>query len=68
MRLSVIHLQCRCSICLQRSVCFACVVGVIMGVPKFFRWVSERYPCLSEVVREYQVLSVSKCEIGNIRL
>lgn len=26
-----------------------------MGVPKFFRYISERYPCLSEVVREYQV-------------
>ncbi|PNF32574.1 5'-3' exoribonuclease 1 [Cryptotermes secundus] len=26
-----------------------------MGVPKFFRWISERYPCLSEVIKEYQV-------------
>nr|CAD7567932.1 unnamed protein product [Timema californicum] len=26
-----------------------------MGVPKFFRWISERYPCLSELVREYQI-------------
>ncbi|KAG8293470.1 5'-3' exoribonuclease 1 [Homalodisca vitripennis] len=26
-----------------------------MGVPKFFRYISERYPCLSEVVREYQL-------------
>jgi len=26
-----------------------------MGVPKFYRWVSERYPCLSEIVRENQV-------------
>jgi len=26
-----------------------------MGVPKFFRYISERYPCLSEVVKEHQV-------------
>ncbi|KAJ8958885.1 hypothetical protein NQ318_019653 [Aromia moschata] len=26
-----------------------------MGVPKFFRYISERYPCLSEVVKEYQI-------------
>lgn len=26
-----------------------------MGVPKFFRYISERYPCLSELVKEYQV-------------
>ncbi|RZC39325.1 5'-3' exoribonuclease 1 like, partial [Asbolus verrucosus] len=26
-----------------------------MGVPKFFRYISERYPCLSEFVKEYQI-------------
>ncbi|XP_076269715.1 5'-3' exoribonuclease pacman [Rhynchophorus ferrugineus] len=26
-----------------------------MGVPKFFRFISERYPCLSEVVKDYQI-------------
>ena len=29
-----------------------------MGVPKFYRWISERYPCLSQVVRDYQVKGV----------
>jgi 5'-3' exonuclease len=27
-----------------------------MGVPKFFRYMSERYPCLSELVKDYKVL------------
>ncbi|CAB3404848.1 unnamed protein product [Caenorhabditis bovis] len=26
-----------------------------MGVPKFYRWTSERYPCLSEVISESQI-------------
>lgn len=26
-----------------------------MGVPKFFRYISERYPCLSELAREHSV-------------
>ncbi|CAG7833351.1 unnamed protein product [Allacma fusca] len=26
-----------------------------MGIPKFYRWISERYPCLSEKIREYQI-------------
>ncbi|VDK61687.1 unnamed protein product [Onchocerca ochengi] len=26
-----------------------------MGVPKFYRWISERYPCLSEVIRDEQI-------------
>ncbi|XP_047471890.1 5'-3' exoribonuclease 1-like isoform X1 [Penaeus chinensis] len=26
-----------------------------MGVPKFFKWISERYPSLSEVVKDYQI-------------
>ena len=48
-----------------------------MGVPKFFRWISERYPCLSELVKEYQVftstaiglrLSLLRVEIFNVLL
>lgn len=26
-----------------------------MGVPKFYRWISERYPCLSEVINDSEI-------------
>lgn len=26
-----------------------------MGIPKFYRWISERYPCLSQVVQQNQI-------------
>merc|ERR1712130_784633 len=26
-----------------------------MGVPKFYRYISERYPCLSQVIKEHQI-------------
>ncbi|XP_054016668.1 5'-3' exoribonuclease 1 [Hylaeus anthracinus] len=26
-----------------------------MGIPKFFRYISERYPCLSETLKDYQI-------------
>ena len=26
-----------------------------MGIPKFYRWISERYPCLSETVKEHEI-------------
>jgi len=29
-----------------------------MGIPKFYRWISERYPCLSQVIAQQQVLCV----------
>lgn len=32
-----------------------------MGVPKFYRWISERYPCLSEIVKEHQVGTEKLC-------
>jgi len=40
----------------------------VMGVPKFFRWISERYPCLSEVVREYQVLNYLIMKLESVEL
>lgn len=54
-------------VCSGRLVFLEYCICFIMGVPKFFRWISERYPCLSEVVREYQVPSISNYEIENIR-
>lgn len=33
-----------------------------MGVPKFYRWASERYPCLSQVIQEHQVRHKLTCE------
>lgn len=27
-----------------------------MGIPKFFRYISERYPCLTEKLKDYQVI------------
>ena len=32
-----------------------------MGVPKFYRWLSERYACLSQVVKDYQVRLLLCC-------
>ena len=36
-----------------------------MGVPKFYRWLSERYPCLGQVIKERQVVikAVHCCDI-----
>lgn len=36
-----------------------------MGVPKFYRWVSERYPCLSQVIQEHQVIDTYNFRITN---
>ncbi|XP_065889991.1 5'-3' exoribonuclease 1-like [Dysidea avara] len=27
----------------------------VMGIPKFYRWISERYPCLSQVIAQQQI-------------
>ncbi|KIH55674.1 XRN 5'-3' exonuclease [Ancylostoma duodenale] len=39
--------------------CHALIVQVArgdhMGVPKFYRWISERYPCLSEVISDTEI-------------
>ena len=36
-----------------------CGVGLrAMGIPKFYRWISERYPCLSQVIAQQQVVCV----------
>lgn len=37
-----------------------------MGVPKFFRYISERYPCLSELAREHSV-SMRLCLCMSVR-
>ena len=34
-----------------------------MGIPKFYRWISERYPCLSQVVKDYQVRYGSRLDV-----
>lgn len=36
-----------------------------MGVPKFFRYISERYPCLSDMIQEHQVFEAAKKEKEN---
>lgn len=38
-----------------------------MGVPKFFRYISERYPCLSELAREHSV-SMRLCLCMSVRV
>lgn len=38
-----------------------------MGVPKFFRYISERYPCLSELAREHSV-SMRLCLCISVRV
>lgn len=39
-----------------------------MGVPKFFRYISERYPCLSELVRTSQVkIALFVCVVIKIK-
>ncbi|KAK6023488.1 XRN 5'-3' exonuclease [Ostertagia ostertagi] len=38
-----------------RPLFFLSDVKAGMGVPKFYRWISERYPCLSEVISDTEI-------------
>jgi len=38
------------------NIAFDCGIDLeVMGIPKFYRWISERYPCLSQVIAQQQV-------------
>ena len=47
--------------CLTRIRCPPSFLGLrllstgIMGVPKFFRWMSERYPAISQLIAENRI-------------
>ena len=40
---------------LTQSIRLTSVFSREMGVPKFYRYMSERYPCLSQVIKEHQI-------------